>query len=60
MLSITRKISEKVVLFTEQGDITIMIQNVKGNQVRLSVDAPDEVKVLRSELITNNQTLPLG
>jgi carbon storage regulator len=48
VLVLTRKIGESIVI----GDgITITIVDVKGDTVRVGVDAPREVKVQRSEVL---------
>ena len=49
MLVLSRKIGEKVVI---GGDISVTVVEVKGNRVRLAFDAPDRVRVLRSELLS--------
>jgi carbon storage regulator CsrA len=47
MLVLTRKLQEKIRI----GDsITITVLRVKGNAVRLGIDAPRSVRVVRSEL----------
>jgi carbon storage regulator len=47
MLVLSRKPGEKVFI----GDkITITIVEVKGNRVRVGIDAPDSVPILRAEL----------
>lgn len=47
MLILSRKINEKLQI----GDqITITIIEVKGDQVKLGIDAPSDVKVFRREL----------
>lgn len=47
MLILSRKINEKLQI----GDhITITIIEVKGDQVKLGIEAPSEVKVYRREL----------
>ncbi len=48
MLVLTRKPGEKVVI---DGGITVTVVNVTGNNVRLGIDAPDQVRILRSELL---------
>jgi carbon storage regulator len=50
MLVLTRKPGEKVVL---DGNITVTLVEVKGNQVRLAFEAPDSVRILRGELVVN-------
>lgn len=47
MLCITRKIGELIKL---SGGITVTVLDVKGKQVRLGLDAPEEVIIVRGEL----------
>lgn len=47
MLILTRRVSETVMI---GHDITVTILGVKGNQVRVGVDAPKEVPVHRKEV----------
>ncbi len=47
MLVLTRKPGEKVVI---GDDITLTVVAVQGNRVRLALDAPDQVRILRAEL----------
>ena len=54
MLVLTRKPGEKVVL---GGNITLTVVEVKGNQVRLAFDAPDSVRILRGELVVQEEDL---
>jgi carbon storage regulator len=51
MLVLSRKIHERLLL---DGDIRISVLRIRGNQVRLGIEAPDRVTVLREEL-----TLPV-
>ena len=50
MLVLSRK-SDEQVLFPELG-IVVKVIRVRGNQVRLGIDAPDSVRILRGELKT--------
>jgi carbon storage regulator len=47
MLILSRKVNEKVVI---GDDITVSIIEVRGDQVRLGIDAPKKVKVFRQEV----------
>jgi carbon storage regulator len=47
MLILTRRVGESVVI---DGGITITVLSVKGNQVRLGVNAPKHVSVHREEI----------
>ena len=47
MLVLSRKPGERVVI---GDDVTITVVAVKGSVVRLAVQAPDDVRILRSEL----------
>jgi carbon storage regulator CsrA len=47
MLVLTRKIDQKIQI---GDDITITVIQVKGRYVRLGIDAPTNIRILRSEL----------
>jgi carbon storage regulator len=47
MLVLSRKLNETIVI---AGDIRITVVGIRGNQVRLGIDAPDSVGILREEL----------
>jgi carbon storage regulator CsrA len=47
MLVLSRKHGQKVVI---GQDITVAIVGVVGSKVRLGIEAPDHIRVLRSEL----------
>ncbi len=47
MLILTRKIGESVII---NEDITVTVLGVKGNQIRIGVDAPRHVSVHREEI----------
>lgn len=52
MLILTRRISESVIV----GDnVKITVLGVKGNQVRLGIDAPRDVAVHREEIYNRIQ-----
>lgn len=47
MLVLTRQVSQAFVL---GQDITIRVVSVKGNNVRLGIDAPEHITIVREEL----------
>lgn len=47
MLILTRRIGESVII---RDDIKITVLAVKGNQVRLGIDAPKDISVHREEI----------
>ena len=53
MLILTRRVGEVLMV---GDDITITVLGVKGNQVRLGVDAPREVAVHREEIYQKVQS----
>lgn len=48
MLILTRREGETVVL---DDDIRITIRAIKGKQVKVGIDAPDDVEIIREELL---------
>jgi carbon storage regulator len=48
MLVLTRKLMEKLFI---GDDICVTIVRLEGGQVRLGIDAPRDVKVVRAELV---------
>jgi carbon storage regulator CsrA len=56
MLVLSRKVGEKVVI---GGGITVTVVSVIGNKVRLAFDAPDQVRIHRSELLALPDRPPL-
>lgn len=47
MLVLSRKIGESIQI---SGDIRVTVTQVRGGRVRLSIEAPDSVRVLRMEV----------
>jgi len=48
MLVLTRRINEKL---TIGQDVNVIVLGVKGNQVRLGIEAPESVNIVREELL---------
>ncbi|MBT8069698.1 MAG: carbon storage regulator CsrA [Xanthomonadales bacterium] len=47
MLILTRRVGEKLII---DGDITITLAGIRGNQIRLGIEAPKEVTIYREEI----------
>ena len=48
MLILTRRVGESVVI---GDDVDVTVLGVKGNQVRVGISAPDDVNIIRNELL---------
>jgi carbon storage regulator len=48
MLVLTRKPGEKIHV---GPDITVTVLEVVGNKIRIGIEAPEDIRVLRSELL---------
>jgi len=55
MLVLTRKEGEKIHI---GADIILTVLEVKGNRVRLGIDAPGDGRVLRAELAEFAEVVP--
>ncbi len=55
MLVLSRKMSERILVGSE---IWITVVKIEGNQVRLGIEAPTDVTILRSELATGSAHAP--
>lgn len=55
MLVLSRKPNEKILI---GKDITLTVVRLVGNKVRLGIEAPAEVRVLRAELAGGPKDLP--
>jgi len=53
MLVLTRSVGERLII--GDGEITLTILDVRGNQVRIGIDAPKSVPVHREEIFLRIQ-----
>jgi carbon storage regulator len=51
MLVLTRRPGETILI---GDDIEITVLAVDGNQIRVGIDAPEDVKILRGELLDDD------
>ena len=59
MLVLTRKVDESITLTLPDGSvIVITLTEVRGDKVRIGIDAPGSIQVLRSELIGERRHHP--
>jgi carbon storage regulator len=55
MLVLSRKEGERLVI----GDnITLVISKIAGNRVTIGIEAPKDVKIMRSELQSDDEAIP--
>lgn len=47
MLALTRKVGERIVI---GDDIVVTVVNVKGDNIRITIEAPKEIKIYRGEI----------
>ena len=51
MLKLTRNPGERIILQTSDGEISIEYEKYSGQQIKIAIEAPKEVVVLREELL---------
>ena len=49
MLVLTRRIGETLII-GEEGSITVTVLGIKGNQIKIGVNAPKDIPVHREEI----------
>jgi carbon storage regulator len=53
MLIISRKKNEGIII---NGDIILTVADVQGDKVRIGIDAPESVKIMRKELLDTEKS----
>lgn len=53
MLVLSRRIDERILI---GDDVRITVVSIRGNKVRIGIEAPDQVNVYREELIGQAKT----
>ncbi len=51
MLVLTRRVNERIVI---GDDITVTVLEVRGDQVRIGIEAPRDIKVFREEVLNRD------
>jgi len=52
MLILTRRPGESLILELPTGErIEVTVLGIKGNQIRIGTDAPDDIAIVREELL---------
>jgi carbon storage regulator len=52
MLVLTRRLGEKIVLPTL--GVTVQVVAIKGGAIRIGIEAPPDVKIVREELLSDD------
>ena len=55
MLVLTRKRSEEIII---AGKIRVVVLDVKGDKVRIGIEAPHSIRVMRKEIINDEGPNP--
>jgi carbon storage regulator len=56
MLILTRRPGESIIIQLPTGEqITVAVLGIKGNQVRIGTDAPENITIMREELLVSVQ-----
>jgi carbon storage regulator len=53
MLVLSRKLNETIVI---NGNIRVTVVGLRGNQVRLGIEAPDSIAIFRQELFDRSRS----
>ena len=60
MLVLTRKVGSRIII---DNDIIVTVADVKGDNVRLAIDAPKDIRIYRGEIydaiVAENKQSPL-
>jgi carbon storage regulator len=57
MLVLSRKLNEKIVI---DGGVVVTVVKIDRNQIRLGIEAPAHVRVLREEIAGNSRHAAAG
>lgn len=55
MLVLTRKEGESVIIGEDGGSVKVMVVSVGRGKVRLGIEAPDDVCIIRDELLNRGE-----
>lgn len=55
MLVVTRKVGESLVIRVGKDTVLVSVEAVHGGNVRIGLDAPSHVQILRNELIQSQK-----
>ena len=57
MLILTRRVGEFIIIELPTGErIQVAVLDAKGNQVRIGTDAPEDIAIIREELLQSDTT----
>lgn len=60
MLVLSRKKDEQIVMDTESGRIVLTVTKIKGSSAFIGIDAPDCVRIARSEVMERDREDEFG
>jgi len=56
MLVLGRKVGEKIVVETKQGEVVIDVRYIGNGRAKLSIDAPKEMRIMRAEVLDKEKS----
>lgn len=54
MLVLSRKLNDKIVI---DGNVVVEVIKIQGNRITLGIQAPNDVKILRGELVSTKPSI---
>lgn len=57
-LALRRRAGDVIYLYTKSGKLELAVVEIAGKEVLFSIDAPQDVKVVRKELLDPNRKTP--
>jgi len=60
MLCLTRKVGESIIFVIDGKQATLTVLSINGSQVRVGIEAPQEIKIWRNEIIESPHNITDG
>jgi carbon storage regulator len=60
MLCLTRKLGESIIFVVDGKQATLTVLSINGSQVRVGIEAPQEIKIWRNEIVESPHNITDG